>query len=273
MASFFSPLSVAISSRPHDTFSFHALIHGLVPGQPLVSVSYDRDEVRQKRAQEAAPQIVTVSAGALPWLLDDYSLIGSGSVLVPGGGPLVVSRDGSMPTAPTVAVSGLTTTGHQLLRLWAAERGLDVSVRVLPPDEVGNAIRNGVVDAAVVDQEEAGLGSCAALGDWWVSTTGLPVPLGAVLVRRDGDALTADVSIRASVELGLSDPAATRDFVLEHAPDLSDEECRRQLGRYVNDFTVELGDEGYAALGALLGRAAAAGLAPQVTADQLAPAG
>lgn len=265
-----APLSLAISPCPNDTFAFHAWVAGLVPGAPAVSVSYDDIDVLNQRAQRAEPQVVKVSYGALPWLLGDYRLLSAGSALGLSCGPLVLSRDGAVGSRVSVAVPGERTTAYLLLRLWAAERGLELDVRVLPFERIMPAVVGGEVDAGLVIHESRftypayGLAPVADLGDWWESTTGLAIPLGAILARRDVDALTVDVAVRASVELAMSDPAATRDYVRSHAQEMDDEVCRAHIGLYVNDFTVDLGDEGWAAVRGLLDRSAAAGLTPPV---------
>jgi 1,4-dihydroxy-6-naphthoate synthase len=271
------PTTLAISPCPNDTFAFHAWVHGLVPGAPAVAVSYDDIDVLNQRAQRAEPEVVKVSYGALPWLLTDYRLLSSGSALGRGCGPLVLTRDGTIPAKPVVAVPGERTTAYLLFRLWAAERGVEVDVRVMSFEKIMPAVAAGEVDAGLVIHESRftypayGLAPACDLGDWWEGTTGLAIPLGAILARRDVDALTVEVSIRASVELATSDPAATRDYVRAHAQEMDDEVCRQHIGLYVNDFTVDLGDEGFAAVRGLLERSAAAGLTPAVETGLLQP--
>lgn len=282
MNPFPAPLSLAISPCPNDTFAFHALVHGLVPGAPAVSVSYDDIDVLNQRAQRAEPQLVKVSYGALPWLLGEYRLLSSGSALGRGCGPLVLTRDGESVRSPAgdrlvVAVPGERTTAYLLFRLWAAEQGLEVEIQVMSFEKIMPAVAAGEVDAGLVIHESRftypsyGLVSAADLGDWWEGSTGLAIPLGAILARRDVDALTADVAIRASVELAMSDPAATRSYVRAHAQEMDDAVCRQHIGLYVNDFTVDLGDEGWGAVRGLLERSAAAGLTPPVEVGLLQP--
>ena len=271
MTLFPPPLSLAISPCPNDTFAFHAWVHGLVPGAPAVTASYDDIDVLNQRAATGEPQVVKVSYGALPWLLADYELLPSGGALGRGCGPLLLTRDGTLPAGtPVVAVPGERTTAYLLFRLWAAEVGVQVRIEIMPFDQIMPAVRDGLVDAGLVIHESRftypsfGLAAVTDLGEWWEAGTGLAIPLGAILVRRDVDALTVEVSVRASVELGLSDPAATRAYVRSHAQEMDDEVCRAHIGLYVNEFTVDLGEEGYAAVRGLLDRAAAAGLTPAV---------
>ncbi len=271
------PLSLAISPCPNDTFAFHAWVHGLVPGAPAVAATYDDIDVLNQRAQRGEPQVVKVSYGALPWLLEDYALLASGSALGRGCGPLLLTRDGSIGARPVVAVPGERTTAYLLFRLWAAERGLDVDVRVMSFETIMPAVARGEVDAGLVIHESRftypsfGLAAVADLGEWWEGTTGLAIPLGGILARRDVDALTVEVSVRASVELARSDPMATREYVRAYAQEMDDEVCRAHIGLYVNDFTVDLGEQGWAAVRGLLDRSAAAGLTPTVGTGLLQP--
>jgi 1,4-dihydroxy-6-naphthoate synthase len=266
--------TLGISPCPNDTFAFHALVHGLVPGAPLVATDYADIDVLNTWAAQGSHDVVKVSYGALPWLLTDYALLPSGGALGRGCGPLVVTLPGvSGLRGASVAVPGERTTAYLLFRLWAAGRALDVQVVVLPFDQIMPAVRDGSVTAGLVIHESRftypgyGLESLADLGDWWEGQTGLPIPLGAILARRTLDLDILAVAIRASVELAWADPAATREYVRAHAQEMDEAVCAAHIGLYVNSFTADLGDEGYAAVEELLGRAAAAGLTPRLPAS------
>src|SRR5689334_20325340 len=104
----------------------------------------------------------------------------------------------------------------------------------------------------------------ADLGDWWESDTGLPIPLGAILAKRAAvDPVAAAEWIRASVRAAWADPAASQSYVVSHAQEMEPDVVAQHIALYVNEFTADLGEEGYAAVDALLGRAAAAGLVPR----------
>lgn len=267
-----APLALAFSPCPNDTFIFHAWVHGLVPGAPPVAVSYDDIDVLNQRAQRAEPDVVKVSYGALPWLIEDYVLLESGGALGRGCGPLLLSRDGTVGPSFSVVVPGERTTAYVLLRLWAAERRLDLDVRILPFEKIMPAVQRGDADAGLVIHESRftypsfGLAQVVDLGDWWESTTGLAIPLGGILARRDQDAPAIDAAIRASVQRAWSDPDATRDYVRAHSQEMDDDVCRQHIELYVNEFSAGLGEEGHAAVRGFLERAAAAGLTPPVPA-------
>ncbi|MEU6075921.1 1,4-dihydroxy-6-naphthoate synthase [Micromonospora sp. NPDC047074] len=283
-------LSLAISPCPNDTFVFHALVHGLVPGAPPVDVTYADVDVTNTAAERGAFDLVKVSYAALPWLLEDYHLLPCGGALGRGCGPLVLTRGNSHDgtdrpghtdrpdlTGATVAVPGDRTTAYLLFRLWAAERP-PARIEVVPFHEIMPGVAAGRYDAGLVIHEARftyprhGLAALVDLGEWWEADTGLPIPLGAILARRGAvDPEAAAGWVRESVRRAWADPAASREYVLAHAQEMEPDVVDRHIGLYVNEFTADLGDAGFAAVEALLGRAADAGLVPQ-TSSSLATA-
>lgn len=272
------PLSLAISPCPNDTFVFHSLVHGLVPGAPRVEVTYADVDVTNTAAEQGRYDLVKVSYGALPWLLDHYHLLPCGGAVGRGCGPLVLARDARLATADgsadltgtTVAVPGDRTTAYLLLRLWSAKRP-PARIDVVPFHEIMPGVAAGRFDAGLVIHEARftyhrhGLTALADLGQWWEDGTGLPIPLGAILARRDAvDPAAATDWIRESVRRAWADPAATRAYVLAHAQEMEPAVVDRHIALYVNEFTADLGVEGLAAVDALLRRAADAGLTPPV---------
>ena len=267
------PLSLAISPCPNDTFTFHALVHGLVPGAPPVEVTYADIDVTNTAAERGAYDIVKVSYAALPWLLDRYRLLPCGGALGRGCGPLVLTsgeQDPARAMRGTVAIPGERSTAYLLFRLWSAKFPPD-DIVVMPFHEIMPAVRNGDVAAGLVIHEARftyrsyGLHSVADLGDWWEDETGLPIPLGAILARR-GTAQLAHAAdwIRESVRLAWAHPAASAEYVRAHAQEMEPDVARRHIDLYVNEFTEDLADPGYAAIDTLFGRAGAAGLIPPV---------
>ena len=274
-------LSLAVSPCPNDTFVFHALVHGLVHAAPPVELTFADVDVTNTAAERGAFDLVKVSYAALPWLLDDYHLLPCGGALGRGCGPLVLARDGHRFSRPdgghdlggaTVAVPGDRTTAYLLFRLWSAERP-PARIEVVPFHSIMPGVAAGRYDVGLVIHEARftypryGLRALADLGEWWESDTGLPIPLGAILARRGVvDPAEATEWIRTSVSMAWADPSAGRDFVLANAQEMEPDVVRQHIKLYVNEFTLELGQEGYAAAEALLGRAAAAGITPPVPA-------
>ena len=261
-------MKIAFSPCPNDTFVFHAWTHGLIEGAPPVDVTYADIDVTNTAAEHGAFDVVKVSYAALPWLLDRYTLLPSGGALGRGCGPLVLTR-GGVPDLDgrTVAVPSERSTAFLLFRLWASGQR-PKRIDVVPFASIMPAVRDGSYDAGLVIHEARftypsyELTALVDLGAWWESDTGLPIPLGAILAARDLDAAALTRVVRASVEHAWAHPSASAAYVAEHADEMSPEVQRQHIELYVNDFTRDLGDEGYAAASALLDRAFAAGLTP-----------
>ncbi len=263
-------MHLAISPCPNDTFVFHALIHGRVPQAPAVTVTYADVDTTNTAARQDGFDLVKVSYGALPWLLERYQLLPCGGAVGRGCGPLVLTRhDGPGALAgQRVAVPGERTTAYLLMRLWSLADP-PAEVTVVPFADIMPAVVGGRFDAGLVIHEARftyhryGLRALVDLGEWWERETGLPIPLGAILARRDSvDPAAAGGWIRASVRAAWADPQASRSYVLAHAQEMEPAIVAQHIELYVNAFTEDLGPEGYAAAESLLGRSAAAGLTP-----------
>jgi 1,4-dihydroxy-6-naphthoate synthase len=270
---FVTALSLAISPCPNDTFAFHALVHGLVPGAPPVEVTYADVDVTNTAAERGAYDIVKVSYAALPWLLDAYELLPCGGALGRGCGPLVLQKNKG--DLGRVAVPGDRTTAYLLFRFWAADRP-PARIEVVPFHEIMPGVAAGRYDTGLVIHEARftyqryGLTAVADLGEWWEGQTGLPIPLGAILARPEiADAATEWV--RESVRYAWAYPAASQEYVLAHAQEMEPDVVAQHINLYVNEFTEDLGEEGYAAARELLDRAAAAGLTSPVRELRRAP--
>ncbi|WP_255948740.1 1,4-dihydroxy-6-naphthoate synthase [Streptomyces odontomachi] len=276
------PLRMAYSPCPNDTFTFHAWAHGRVPGAPPVEVTFADIDITNGMAERGELDVLKVSYAVLPWVLDQYALLPCGGALGRGCGPLVLTREpGRDLRGATVAVPSEKSTAYLLFRLWAAATvpGGVGRITVLPFDEIMPAVRDGRVDAGLVIHEARftyqnyGLHCLADMGEHWEATTGLPIPLGAIIARRSlGEATLKQLaeSARASVRMAWDEPEASRGYVLEHAQEMDPAVADQHIGLYVNEFTADLGEDGYAAVHGLLTRAAAEGLVPAIAPDALA---
>lgn len=260
-------LTFGFTPCPNDAFAFHALVHGLVPAPFEVEpVLLDIEELNRK-ASGAELELTKLSFGAAAAAGERYRLLRSGAALGRGVGPLVVARDAAtLEEAATgrIAVPGRETTAFLLLRLAAPALGEAVELRY---DRILDAVVSGEVDAGLIIHEsrftyhEHGLVSVADLGEWWEGETGLPVPLAGIFARGDLEPALADeaeAAIRGSVEYAFANPEASRDYVRSLAHELSDEVCAAHISLYVNEHSVDIGDEGLTAIDRLLGRATAA---------------
>jgi 1,4-dihydroxy-6-naphthoate synthase len=260
-------LTFGFSPCPNDTFAFHALVHGLVEAPFHVRpVLLDIEELNV-RARSGELDLTKLSFGAFGSLTDTYSMLRSGAALGHGCGPLVVARaESSLAEAAQgrIAIPGRDTTAFLLLRLFVpgVEHGDVVEVRY---DRILAAVETGEVDAGLIVHEsrftyaDHGLERVADLGELWEQRTGLPIPLAAICARRDLDEETrtaAEQAIRASVEYAFANPEASRGYVQEHSQEMSEDVCRQHIALYVNEFSIDLGAEGLAAIDALTAAAA-----------------
>ncbi|MCX3063603.1 1,4-dihydroxy-6-naphthoate synthase [Streptomyces beihaiensis] len=276
---------MAFSPCPNDTFVFDAWAQGRVPGAPPLDVTFADIDITNGIAErhEDAYDILKVSYAVLPYVLKDYALLPCGGALGRGCGPLVLTREPGIDLSDKkVAVPSETSTAYLLFRLWAADTlatGRVGEIVVMPFHEIMPAVRDGRIDAGLVIHEarftyhEYGLHKLADMGEHWEHTTGLPIPLGAIIARRDlGEARLRSYAetIRESVRRAWDDPEASRPYVMAHAQEMDPSVADQHIGLYVNEFTAGLGEDGYAAVRGLLTRAAAEGLVPALPPEALA---
>lgn len=276
-------MKIAFSPCPNDTFVFHAWVHGFIPGAPELEVTYaDIDMTNGWAASGTGPEVLKISYAALPWVLDEYALLPCGGALGRGCGPLVLTANASSASdlsGRRVAVPSERSTAYLLFRLWAAKHvpGGVGEIVVMPFDEIMPAVQRGELDAGLVIHEARftyqnhGLHLLQDLGNWWESDTGLPIPLGAIIARRSLDLAAIARWTRESVEYAWAHPEASAEYVMSHAQEMSPEVQKAHIGLYVNQYTADLGEDGYEAIRGLLDRAAAEGLVPAIDPAKLNP--
>ena len=281
------PLSFAYSPCPNDTYIFAAWTNGMLAGAPPLSVVLDDVEALNEAALAGRYALTKVSYAAIPYLLARYRILRTGGALGRGCGPLVVAKPNESGEAPAlsalrphvrIAIPGAMTTAYLLLRL-ALQRPIEaVPMRF---DRIVAAVARGDVDAGLIIHESrftyqhAGLAQVSDLGAWWEEETGHPIPLGAILARRDlDDAATAriEAAIRASLDFARADEAAVAPYVREHAFDMDDDVMRAHIALYVNEYSHDVGASGVAAIDALFEFASAARLIPPGVRPEFVPA-
>jgi 1,4-dihydroxy-6-naphthoate synthase len=273
--------SLAYSPCPNDTYIFAALTNGKLAGAPHVDVILDDVEALNIAAREGRHVLTKVSYGAIPYLLDHYRILRSGGALGRGCGPLVIAKEArpldSFGDDAVFAIPGAMTTAYILLRL---ALGREPKVKIMRFDAIVDAVRDGEVDAGLIIHESrftyqrAGLAKVEDLGDWWERETGNPIPLGAILVRRDLDdarAAEIDGAIRASLEFARTREPEIIDYVRAHAFEMEDDVMRAHIALYVNEYSDDVGTSGESAVRDLFARASAHGLIP-VAAPDFVPA-
>ena len=279
--------SLAYSPCPNDTYIFAALTNGLLEDAPQVDVVLDDVEALNAAARRGRHGLTKVSYGAVPYLLDRYRILPSGGALGHGCGPLLIARprpDGIAPKLEEldpealVAIPGVMTTAFMLLRLALGRTPVTTELRF---DRIVDAVASGEVDAGLIIHESRftyaaeGLVSIVDLGEWWERATGKPIPLGAILVRRDIAAPEAggiSDAIRRSLEFARTREPQIIDYVRAHAFEMDDEVMRKHIALYVNEYSEDLGIEGREAVELLFARAAGAGLIPAGTQAEFADA-
>lgn len=264
-------LSLGYSPCPNDTFIFYGLVHRKIDTGNLRFREVLLDvETLNRKARGAELDITKVSFHAFGHLRDTYCLLRSGGALGKGCGPLIVAREPYSVDelrGRTIAIPGSLTTAFLLLQLCDMELGR--KVREMPFHQIIQAVRNGEVDAGLIIHEsrftfeQAGLRRVLDLGEWWELETGLPVPLGGIIAKRalGRDIVTSsDTFIRKSVEFALANRSKTKEYVREHARELDDEVIERHISLYVNDYSLDIGDDGAGAAAELFRRSEALGI-------------
>jgi 1,4-dihydroxy-6-naphthoate synthase len=259
-------LSLAYSSCPNDTFMFHDLATGRL-GLPGCEFEVHLDDVETLNASALVGRFDITKLSCHAWLLvrEGYEMLDVGAALGYGCGPVVIARqpmDRAALATARVAVPGELTTAHLLLRLWQPDLGSTAFERY---DRIMDLMASGEADAGVVIHEgrfvyeQAGFKLVADLGQWWEEETGLPIPLGCIAARRDlGDRTIWDFErlLREAIENSLANPAGTLAYVREHAQEMDGDVLNAHIGTFVNEFSLDLGDEGRAAVDTLARMAA-----------------
>ena len=271
-------ITVAHSPDSDDAFMFYALAEGRVDTEGLAFVHELSDiESLNRRAMTGELAVTAVSFHAYARLADRYLLLPHGASFGDGYGPVVVAkepiaREEIASGAVTVASPGDWTTAALALKLWAP----GAATTVMPFDRIQDAVRTGEVRAGLLIHEgqltygDDGLSAVVDLGRWWKDDTGLPLPLGGNVVRRDlGEDRIGRISraLSRSIEYGLAHRGAALDHAMRYARGLDRDKADRFVGMYVNSWTRDYGEAGRRAVQLLLDRGHAAGLTPRVTAE------
>jgi 1,4-dihydroxy-6-naphthoate synthase len=261
-------LTLGFSPCPNDTFMFHDLVHGGAPvdGVAFAAELLDIEELNRGALLDPPRFDVTkLSLPAFARARQHYELLGSGAALGRGCGPLVVRRAdrddlGALAdlAGRRVAIPGAHTTAYRLLRRYGPTDQEAIEMRF---DAIMPAVARGEVDAGLIIHESRftyridQLVQLADLGESWEADTGLPLPLGVIVARRSlGDPCirAVEAGLRRSIENAFADPERSRGWIRAHAQEMDEQVCRRHIELYVNDYSLDLGDEGRAAVERLL---------------------
>lgn len=251
-------LTIGFSPCPNDTFIFDAMLHGRIDTEGLTFEPVMEDvEALNRRAFAGQLDVTKLSYHAFAHLTDQYALLDAGSALGNQCGPLLIARQ-PMSEAEInqarIAIPGKMTTANFLLSLAYPNAGNKYETIF---SDIEQAVLRGDADAGLIIHEnrftyaQKGLVKILDLGEHWESTTGLPIPLGGIVVRRD---LPVEIQqkmnrvMRRSVEYAFAHPAAVMPFVRQHAQEMEERVMRAHIDLYVTDHTIDLGEAGRAAV-------------------------
>ena len=267
-------ISLAHSPDSDDAFMFYGLASGRVDSGGLDVVQVLEDiETLNREALAGRHEVTAISFHAYAYLAERYALMPCGGSIGDGYGPLLVGRTPLDPdeiARRTVAVPGTLTTAYLALKLFAPE----VATRVVRFDQILEEVREGRSDVGLIIHEGQltygghGLHKLVDLGAWWKRETGLPLPLGGNAVRRDlGPDLMARLTrlVRESVRYSLEHRPEALAHALQFARGMDPAVADRFVGMWVNERTLDCGEQGRRAVQTLLDRGHAAGIVPTRT--------
>lgn len=272
-------LSLGFSPCPNDCFIFDAMIHGKVDTEGLsFEIVMEDVEALNQRAFKGELDITKLSYHAYAYLTEKYVLLDSGSALGHNCGPLLISKreissSDLSSDKLSIAIPGKYTTANFLLSL-AFPKATNKKEMLFSGIE--DAVLSGKVGAGLIihenrfTYEQKGLKKVMDLGEFWESLIKAPIPLGGIVAKRS---LPPDVKqainrvIRKSVTYAFANPKSSLPFVKQHAQEMSEEVMYKHIGLYVNEYSIDLGDEGRKAVQLLFDKAKQQGVIPEVKQD------
>ncbi|NOZ13690.1 MAG: 1,4-dihydroxy-6-naphthoate synthase [Acidobacteria bacterium] len=273
-------MKLAFSSCPNDTFMFNGIVSGEIPLPCKFELEIEDIAELNRRAAKRQTDITKLSYFTYFQLADNYIMLNAGAALGRGCGPLVISKkplNRKRLESCRIAVPGLNTTAYLLFKSFCPE------CRDIVPmlfSGIEQAILDGSVDAGVIIHEtrftyrQRGLTKVADLGEWWEKSTGHPIPLGCIAVKRElaeKIGVPFDAALRKSVKQGLLDRGATYPFVRQYAKELGISVINAHIDLYVNHFSIDIGEEGRAAVRFLFKKAVETGAIPRTRPDIFLP--
>jgi 1,4-dihydroxy-6-naphthoate synthase len=266
-------LTLGYSPCPNDTFIFYAFTHGRCNnfGLQFAKPFLEDVETLNVWAMEHRLDVTKLSFHALGHVLDEYCLLKAGSALGRGCGPLVVAKPGNIPknlAEARIAIPGRFTTAALLFRMYSPACTDLVEMKF---DEIMAAIRDDSVDGGVIIHEgrftynQMALVCLQDLGQWWEELSGHPIPLGCIAAKRSLGAdriARIEGAIRKSIEFAWDKPEQCLPYIRSYSQELEEEVVKSHINLYVNDFSMDIGIDGLAAVEEFLARGRATGILP-----------
>ena len=257
-------ITLGFSPCPNDTFIFDALVNKKIDTEGLdFSVKLEDVQTLNDWAINGKLDVSKISYGVLPLLLDKYKLLSSGGALGQGVGPLLIALkepanlQSALPNMQ-VAIPGKNTTAHLLFSMAFPQA---TNKKFLVFNQVEDAVLTGTVDAGVIIHEnrftyqDKGLIKLIDLGKYWEEQTNAPIPLGGIVIRKELDTKLqkqVDLLIKKSVEYAFENYPMVTDYVRQHAQEMNEEVMRKHIDLYVNDYSIDLGENGKKAIQKLM---------------------
>jgi 1,4-dihydroxy-6-naphthoate synthase len=263
-------LTLGFSPCPNDCFIFDAMIHHKIDTEGLTFdvVMEDVESLNQK-AFKGVLDITKLSFHAFAYVTDEYQMLYSGAALGKGCGPLLVYSPKSKVQSPKfkvqsstrIAIPGKYTTANFLLSL-AFPQATNKEEMLF--SDIEEAVFSGKVDAGLIihenrfTYEQKGLKKIVDLGEYWEQLTQAPIPLGGIVVKKEIDNRTKQTInrvLRRSVEYAFANPLSSQNFVKQHAQEMSIEVMQKHIDLYVNEYSIDMGEEGTRAVNILFEKA------------------
>ena len=245
-------LTLGFSLCPNDTFIFDALVHHKIDTEGLeFDVVLADVEQLNKWAFQGKLDITKLSYNALTHCVNDYALLDSGSALGNNCGPLLIKKPTTTLTSESkIAIPGKYTTANMLLNIAFPNHQNKVQMLF---SEIEDEVINGSVDVGLIIHEnrftykDKGLEKVKDLGEFWEEETGLPIPLGGIVVKRELPLATQqkiERVLRKSVEFAFENPNSSADYVKYHAQEMEKEVVDAHIALYVDNYSISLGEQG-----------------------------
>ena len=262
-------IRIGHSPDSDDAFMFYALAKGLIPTDPYEIVHVIEDiETLNQRALAAELEVTAISVHAYAYVAKDYVFMPCGASIGDQYGPLVVSKTPIDTLAgKRIAIPGKMTTAYLTLSLFQP----DFEAETRPFDKILDAVQQDEVDAGLIIHEgqltyaREGLHKVIDLGEWWYEETGLPLPLGANVIRRNlGTPKIREITalLKQSIQYSLEHRERGLAYAMTYARDMETALADKFVGMYVNDYTLDYGEKGRAGVRELLHRGQIAGIIP-----------
>lgn len=267
-----SLIRIGHSPDSDDAFMFWGLANGAVESQYQFEHILRDIQTLNEWAVEGRLETTAISVHAFAYVADKYALLRHGGSFGEGYGPMIIAREPiSREKLQTtrIAVPGKLTSAYLQLNLWLP----NPITEVVPFDEIMPAVKNGRFDAGLIIHEgqltweSEGMTKIVDFGEWWRDETGLPLPLGVNVVRKDlGQGAISELNrvMKASISAGLENRKEALEYALQFARGLDEATSDEFVGMYVNERTLDMGDDGIAAIKLLLKRGIEIGLVPPV---------